>query len=77
MSAAESERVAPTATCPTCAEVLLMTFERRGKEFICLGCGAWWEFLQPRAVPTTPETEARHEELVELFKAGVRRIEPT
>lgn len=40
-----------------------MTFERRGKEFICVPCDRWYEFLQPVGRPETPERQTRHDEL--------------
>lgn len=70
-----ARRNPPMAMCPSCGEVLVATFERPKKEFLCLGCGEWWEFLQPRAAEATPERLARAEELREMFKAGIRKIE--
>lgn len=66
----------PMAMCPQCREVLVATFERPKKEFLCLGCGEWWEFLQPLAAPATPERLARAEELKAMFRAGIRKIDP-
>jgi len=66
---------APMAMCPRCREVLVSTFERPHKEFLCLGCGEWWEFLQPLPADPTPERLERAEELDALFRSGVRKLD--
>ena len=49
----------------------MSTFERPQKEFHCLVCGAWVEFLSP--VPIDPEAnQVRHDELRARFDAGER-----
>lgn len=63
---------APMAVCPRDGEPLVMSFERRGKEFVCMVCGHWYEFLQPRAAEPSPELDARHKELYELYLTGER-----
>lgn len=57
------------ACCPVDGEPLISTFERPKKEFVCIVCGAYWEFLQPHGSPETPELQARYEELLAQFKA--------
>lgn len=49
----------PVATCPYDGDPLVMTFAFSGYEFICLRCGRLYGFLEPRAVPATPELEAK------------------
>lgn len=60
------------AMCPRCSEPLIETFEVKYKEFHCLICGGWFEFLQPRGWAVTPEISARKDELLARFKAGER-----
>lgn len=52
------------ATCPHCGvdEPLVMTFAFSGAEFICLGCGGTFGFLDPVGAVETPELLARMEE---------------
>jgi hypothetical protein len=66
------ERKASRACCPKCSEPLICTFERPYKEFHCLGCGAWWEFLQPSRRPNSDALDERYAELLARFKAGER-----
>ena len=54
---------APMATCPRCREPLIFTFRFQGKEFICMGCGRLWGFVEPIPAESTPELEARYREL--------------
>ena len=71
LAAPGDQRPAPMAGCPVCREPLMSTFERQGKEFHCLVCGAWVEFLRP--TPIDPSTnQARHDELRARFDAGER-----
>lgn len=60
------------ACCPKCAEPLVCTFERPKKEFHCLGCGSWWEWLQPHGKQVTDELQARCDEITRRFRAGER-----
>jgi len=53
----------PFAGCRSCGEPLVSTFEWRGYEFICMGCGRHWAFLQPRPIPFSLEVTRRHDEL--------------
>lgn len=53
------------ATCPSCGDVLVMTMAWRRKEFVCLGCGSLWEFLEPQPADETPELLA----LIDVRKA--------
>ncbi len=44
------------AMCRSCeSEPLVSTFDFYKKEFICLGCGGLYEWLQPRGADETPE----------------------
>lgn len=64
---------AQTAVCLTDGEPLILTFERPKKEFCCLICGRWYEYLEPRPAPVeTPELAARLEELKARWDAGER-----
>ena len=54
---------APMATCPNCREPLIGTLRFRGKEFVCVGCGRLWGFVDPIPTESTPELEARYREL--------------
>lgn len=65
-------RPRPMATCPADGEPLISTFERRGAEFLCMTCGAWFGFLAPTPAEATAALEARHAELHARFKAGER-----
>ena len=56
-------RPAPMATCPSCGEPLIMTLKFPGKEFVCVGCRRTWGFLDPTPVESTPELDARYQEL--------------
>jgi hypothetical protein len=58
------------ATCPSCGDVLVMTFAFRGSEFVCLGCGALLGFVDPRGVDETPELLER----IEARKAEWREV---
>lgn len=60
----------PMACCPTDGEPLVSTFERPGAEFVCAVCGRWLGFLSPTPKDSTPELEARQEELAAAWKAG-------
>lgn len=60
------------ATCPVDDEPLVMTFEVKFKEFICMVCGTYYEFLSPKPATETPELNARYAELKALFDSGVR-----
>ena len=69
----------PVATCPSDREPLVPTFERRGAEFVCAVCGSWYGFLSPTPADSTPELEARAQELAEAWRAGTapaQRAEP-
>ena len=71
LAAPDDPRPRPMAGCPRCKEPLMSTFERPGKEFHCLCCGAWVEFLAPRPIDAA-EHQARHDELRSRFDAGER-----
>lgn len=71
-------RPAPWACCPTDGEPLIGTFEVRKKEFVCIVCGQYWEFLSPVGKPKdTPGLLERYTELKKLFDEGVRHIGAT
>lgn len=63
---------APVACCPRDETPLVLTFQMPGKEFYCMTCGRWWEFLQPTGKPETPELLARVQELTLNFRDGIR-----
>lgn len=56
-------RPAPMATCPRDDEPLMSTFEFPGAEFYCQVCRGTYGFLDPKPAETTPELQARHDEL--------------
>lgn len=58
------------ATCYDDDEPLVMTFEMDGKEFVCVVCGRWYEFFEPKAASPTPELQARHDELKAKYDAA-------
>jgi hypothetical protein len=60
------------AGCPSCREPLISTFEVRKKEFVCVVCGDYFEFLSPVRLGESPEIEARYNALKAQFDAGVR-----
>lgn len=60
------------ACCPKDGEPLIPTFERPYKEFCCLVCGTWYEFLQPVGKLDSPELDARYAELKARWDAGER-----
>lgn len=62
----------PTACCPVDGEPLMSTFEYVKYEFCCLVCGRLYGFLSPQGKPTTPELDARHDELRARWDAGER-----
>ena len=64
------------ACCPKagCGEPLIATFEMPKKEFYCMGCETYWEFLQPKGAVPSPYLDARHDELRELFDEGERTL---
>jgi hypothetical protein len=66
----DKTKPAPMATCPTCHDPLVMTFEFPGAEFICVPCDRLYGFLSPLAAESTPELEARHEELKAEYLAA-------
>lgn len=72
MTAVSDRRESPFAVCPNDGDVLVSTFERPGKEWHCLTCGEWWEWLQAFTVPATPERAARADVVLDRFKAGER-----
>jgi hypothetical protein len=43
------------ATCPSCGDVLVMTFAWRGSEFVCLGCSALLGYMDPEPADETPD----------------------
>lgn len=61
----------PMATCPACGldEPLVMTFEFRGYEFICMNCGGKYDFLEPVPAPDTPELGAKQIERQKQYDA--------
>ena len=67
-----ADEPAPTACCPRDDEPMISTFERNGAEFVCMVWGTWYGFLAPKALPDTPERQARHDELRARFDAGER-----
>lgn len=62
----------PFAGCPHDGTPLISTIERRGKEWHCMTCGRWLEWLQARGTAVTPETTAQHADHAARFKAGER-----
>lgn len=62
------------ACCPTCGDVLMMTFEKPYKEFHCITCRSWWEFLQPVAKDETPELLDRWAEVKLQFQNECRHM---
>ena len=62
---------APMACCPYDGAPLMSTFERPKKEFHCMICGRWLEFLQPTRGDAATLQE-RHDELRVRFDAGER-----
>lgn len=61
--------------CPNCPErtPLVMTFERPGAEFHCLGCGRWSALLANTFDRFPSDEDARlHQLLVDMFRAGAR-----
>lgn len=70
------------AMCPSCEVPLVATFAFDGKEFICLRCGALYEWLEPTPADSTPELLAQMHELEEewvpigsaLLSGGVMRV---
>ena len=62
---------APMATCPACGEPLIATFKFRGKEFVCVECHKLWGFVDPTPVESTPELDARYQELKAKWDASV------
>lgn len=51
----------PMATCPKDGEPLVETFEFRGAEFICMGCGGKFGFLSPAPKPWTQALQDQHD----------------
>lgn len=68
----DKEKPRPMACCPRDGGPLIATFERRGAEFHCLGCGGWFGFLSPTPKDPTPELEALYADLKAAFDAGTR-----
>lgn len=58
---------APMATCHADDEPLISTLEFRGAEFYCVVCERKYGFLGPKPAESTPELEARHEELRQRY----------
>ena len=66
----DKDRPAPYATCPSCGDPLVSTFEWRGAEFICVKEDRLFGFLSPVPKDPTPELEARHKELEAEYDAA-------
>jgi hypothetical protein len=63
------------ACCPKDGEPLIPTFEVAKKEFYCMVCGTYWEFLSPVGKPDdTPGLGERYLELKAKFDAGERSL---
>lgn len=62
----------PVAICrkPECGAPLVSTFAFPQYEFVCLGCGGLYDFIQPASGEPTPE---RMERLAELQRAWNER----
>jgi hypothetical protein len=69
-----AERGSPVACCPRDGTPLVFTFEMPQKEFYCMECGGWFEFLEPRGKPPTPELVDAAAQLAANFRAGARAI---
>jgi hypothetical protein len=54
--------------CPSCGDPLVCTFVWPGKEFVCMGCGALWEWLQPIGAAETPDLLAKCDERLAEWK---------
>lgn len=63
------DEAVPMAGCHHCDEPLVLTFEFPKKEFICVECGALYEFFGPKRLTWTPERQARHDALAERYNA--------
>lgn len=62
----------PMAGCPNCREPLVSSLETKFKEWVCVACGEWWEYLSPVSLPWTTELDERYTELKYLYIRGVR-----
>lgn len=62
----------PFAGCPVDRTPLIATFEVPKKEWHCMTCGQYFEWLSARGVPATPEVKANYDDLMARFKAGER-----
>lgn len=62
----------PTACCRDDNEPLVLTFERRGYEFVCVVCGRYYTYFEPKPLPSTAARSRR----LEVLKAR-RREEPS
>lgn len=64
-----------TAMCRVCEnEPLLCTFHWRRKEFICLGCGRLYEWLEPKPAESTPEILAMSEARDKEWKENTQEL---
>ena len=61
------------ACCPHCGGVLISTFERPQKEWHCMKCGAWLEWLAARSSDRDQDELAQeYEKLKAAFDLGER-----
>lgn len=70
MTAAEiKER--PFAGCPDCGAPLVSTFEVPKKEWICVPCDKFFEWLSARPAPgTAEENQAKYDQHAATYKAA-------
>lgn len=59
----------PFACCPHDGDVLVMTFVRRGKEFVCMTCRRWFEWLERSPQPWTAERQERKAETLAQYRS--------
>jgi hypothetical protein len=67
-----TEKVTPYAGCPKDGTPLIGTFEVKYKEWHCMKCGGWFEWLSARPTDVTEETTAMYEDHFARFRAGER-----
>lgn len=65
---------APTAVCRNDGAPLILSFEQRGKEFLCMECGQWYEYLAPAPEEPTEALANRLKFFTTLYDKGVRKI---